>query len=129
MGSIQVSKERKDRVQDFGYRVPRFPADFHLLLQINEPEPRVLNARCTDISSDGVAVEIPEHLSVGVRVNLVLTLPGSSTSLRIAGRVAYQKNDEHGFAFVFSSPEERESVQKHLSSVHLKTLSLPRPRR
>jgi hypothetical protein len=124
-----VTKERKNRVQDFGYRVPRFPADFHLLLQTNEPEPRVLDARCTDISADGIAVQMPEHLSVGVRVTLVLTLPGSSTSLRIGGRVAYQKNDEHGFAFIFSSPQERESVQKHLSSAHLQTLSLPRPRR
>ena len=124
-----MTKERKNRVQDFGYRVPRFPADFQLLLQTNEPEPRVLDARCTDISADGIAVQMPEHLSVGVRVNLVLTLPGSSTSLRIAGRVAYQKKDEHGFAFIFSSPEERESVRKHLSSVQIQTLSLPRPQR
>jgi Tfp pilus assembly protein PilZ len=124
-----VTKERKNRGQDFGYRVPRFPADFDLLLQTSDPEPRVLDARCTDISADGVAVQMPEHLSVGMRVTLVLTLPGTSTSLRVAGRVAYQKNDEHGFAFIFSSPEERESVQKHLSSVHLQTLPLPRPRR
>jgi len=128
-GSIPVTKEPKNRVQDFGYRVPRFPADFHLLLQTNEPEPRVLDARCTDISVDGIAVQMPEHLKVGVRVTLVLTLPGSSTSLRIGGRVAYQRNDEHGFAFIFSSPEERESVQKQLSSAHLQTLSLTRPRR
>jgi Tfp pilus assembly protein PilZ len=124
-----VTKERKNRVQDFGYRVPRFPADFHLLLQTHDPEPRVLDARCTDISAEGLAVQMREHLSVGVRVTLVLTLPGSSTSLRIAGRVAYQKNDEHGLAFVFSSPHERESVKKHLSSVQLRTFTLPRPPR
>ena len=122
-----MSKEQKSRVQEFGYRVPRFPADFHLLLQTGDPEPRVLEARCTDISVDGLAVRMPDRLSVGTRVTLVLTLPGSSTSLRVAGRVIYQKNDEHGLTFVFSSPQERESVGKQLSSVTLRTLSSQRP--
>jgi Tfp pilus assembly protein PilZ len=122
-----VSKERNGRVQEFGYRVPRFPADFQLLLQTGDPEPRVLEARCTDISADGLAVRMSERLSVGTQVTLVLTLPGSSTSLRIAGRVIYQKNDEHGLTFVFSSPQERESVGKHLSSVTLRTLGSRRP--
>lgn len=124
-----MSKEPKSRVQEFGYRAPRVAVDFHLLLQISDPEPRALDARCTDISADGLAVEMPECLTVGTRVTVVLTLPGSSTSLRVAGRVIYQKNGEHGFAFVFSSPDERASVEKHLSSVRLRTVPLPRPPR
>jgi Tfp pilus assembly protein PilZ len=78
---------------------------------------------------DGLAVEMRECLSVGTQVTLMLTLPGSSTSLRVTGKVIYQKNDEHGFAFIFSSPHERESVEKQLSSVPLRTLPLPRPSR
>ncbi len=124
-----MSKERKSRVQEFGYRVPRFPADFRVLLETSEAEPRVLDARCTDISADGLAVQMEECLSVGTQVRLVLRLPGSPTSLRLAGRVTYQKNDEHGFAFIYSSEQERESIEQYLSSLGHRTLPMRRPRR
>lgn len=124
-----MSKEGKGRVQEFGYRAPRFPVDFRLLLETGDTGPRVVDARCTDISADGLAVRMEECLCVGTEVLFMFTLPGSATSLRIAGRVTYQQNGEHGFAFIFASEQERESIQRHLSSLGRRTVPLRRPPR
>ncbi|HYA25159.1 MAG TPA: PilZ domain-containing protein [Terriglobales bacterium] len=120
--------KHNNRIQEFGYRVPRFPADFHFLLQINDPEPRVLDAQCTDISCDGLAAKMAEGLSVGTQVTLMLSLPGQPDILRIGGRVSHQHNREHGFAFLFTSQRERESIQKYVSSFRTRTVGL-RPSR
>jgi len=120
-----MTNPRKTRVQEFGYRVPRFPADFHLLLQTTDPVPRLLDARCKDISEDGLAAQVAESLSVGTRVILMLTLPGSSTSLRIDARVSHQRATEHGFAFICPSQNHRDKIQNYLSSIPTHTVRLP----
>jgi hypothetical protein len=104
-------------VYSFGYRVPRFRADFHLLLQTEDRQPVLLDGRCTDISEDGLGAQFRELLEVGSKVNLILTLPSRSTSLRVAARVTNRKGDFHGFAFVFSSQGEREQVQRYIESL------------
>jgi PilZ domain len=121
-----VSKERKTTVQEYGYRLPRFPADFSLVLQISDPEPRLLDARCRDISEDGIAARVAESLPIGSRVTLLLTLPGKSASLPIAATVSHQDRGEHGFAFKFSSQNEREQVQKYVLSLRSGTFALRR---
>ncbi len=124
---MQVTNKDKTRVQQFGYRTPRFPADFRFLLQVNDPKPRLIDARCVDISSDGLAAKMAESLMVGTQVTLMLALPGNTDTLRVAGRVSHQQSGEHGFAFIFSSQLERESIQKYLASVRTSTLALRRP--
>ncbi|HXW90245.1 MAG TPA: PilZ domain-containing protein [Terriglobales bacterium] len=124
-----MSKEGKSRVQEFGYRAPRFPVEFRVLLETSDTGPQVLVGLCTDISADGLAVRMAECLSVGTQVLFMFTLPGSATSLRVAGRVTYQKDGEHGFAFMFSSDEERDLIQKQLSSLGRRTVPLRRPPR
>lgn len=121
-----MSKQIKNEVQDFGYRLPRFPADFSLLLQISDPQPRLVDARCRDISEDGLAARVPESLSVGMRVTLLLTLPGKSASLPIAATVSHQDRGEHGFAFKFSSQNEREQVQKYVLTLRSGNFALRR---
>lgn len=123
-----MTEKRNNQIQEFGYRVPRFPANFHFLLQINDPKPRLLDAQCTDISCDGLAAKMAEGLGVGTHVTLMLSLPGQSDTLRIAGRVSHQHSGEHGFAFVFTSQRERECVQKYVNSFRTRTISLRRPR-
>jgi len=123
-----MTQKHNNQIQQFGYRVPRFPADFHFLLQINDPKPRILDAQCTDISCDGLAAKMAEGLSVGTQVTLMLSLPGQHDTLRIGGRVSHQHSGEHGFAFVFTSQRERECVQKYVSSFRTKTVGL-RPSR
>lgn len=108
-------KDNPQRVQEFGYRKPRFRADFHILLQTEAPDSRLLDARCTDISEDGLAARVTEPLTLGSHVAFILTLPGSSIPVRIAAIVNNQQQETYGFTFVFSSQAERSLIHGYLA--------------
>lgn len=116
----------KNSVHEFGYRLPRFPADFRLLVQLSDPEPKLLDARCRDISEDGLAAHITESIPVGTRVHLLVTLPGKPVSISVAATVSHQDHGEHGFVFKFSSQNEREQVRKYVLSLRSGTFALRR---
>ncbi|MBZ5653743.1 MAG: PilZ domain-containing protein [Acidobacteriia bacterium] len=119
-------KDNPPRVQEFGYRKPRFRADFHLLLQTEAPNSRVVDARCTDISEDGLAARVTEPLSLGSHVAFILTLPGSSTPVRIAATVNNQQQETYGFTFVFSTQEERNLIHAYLARLQRQASGSPR---
>jgi len=121
-----VSNQRKTAIQDYGYRLPRFCANFSLLLQISDPKPRLIDARCRDISEDGLAARIAESLEVGTRVTLLLTLPGKAASLPIAATVSHQDRGDHGFTFNFLSQDEREEVYKYVLTLRNRNSTSPR---
>lgn len=108
--------EVTDKIYDYGYRTARYSADFHLLLQTDERLPRLLDARCFNLSEDGLALQIAEPMEIGARVMLIMTLPGNSTSMRIAAMVSSRNQDGYGFAFVFSSQNERQYICDYLGS-------------
>jgi hypothetical protein len=105
-----------DKIYDFTYRTPRFPADFRLLLQTDDLPPRLLDARCSNLSEDGLAVEISEPLEIGAKVTLILNLPGEPTAMRIAAKVFNRHPDGYGCAFIFSSESERKYICDYLAS-------------
>ena len=105
-----------DEIYKFGYRAPRYRADFSLLLQTDDRLPSLLDARCIDLSEDGLAAKTKASLQIGAKVTLILTLPGISTSMRIAARVTNRQVDGYGFAFIFSSPNERSYMHEYLES-------------
>ncbi len=107
-----------DNIYSYGYRTPRFRVDFRLLLQTDDSLPRLLDARCTNLSEDGLALELYEPLELDAKVTLILTLPGNSTSMRIAARVINRRQDGYGFAFIFLSHAERKYVCDFLASRH-----------
>jgi hypothetical protein len=108
--------EVTDKIYNYGYRAPRFPADFPLLLQTGDRNPGLLDARCTDFSEDGLAAEINGTLEIGAKVTLLLTLPGTSTSMRILARVTNRQVGGYGFAFIFSTQNERSYMHEYLES-------------
>lgn len=105
-----------DKIYKFGYRAPRYRADFSLLLQTDDRIPTLMDARCIDLSEDGLAVKINASLQIGARVTLILTLPGISTSMRIPARVTNRQLDGYGFAFIFSTQNERSYMHEYLES-------------
>ena len=117
---------KKSRVKEFGYRKPRFRADFRLLMQIEGPGSRLLDARCRDMSEDGLAAQIADRLSVGTHVNFIFTLPAPPTSLRIAAKVSNCNEKSHGFTFIYSSQQERDFIQEYLEYLGLDTVHLTR---
>ena len=105
-----------DKIYDFGYRAPRFRADFRLFLQIDNLHSALLDARCIDLSGDGLAIESGASLETGMVVTLILTLPGTSISRRIAARVTNCRVNRYGFAFIFSSQQEKSYMHEYLDS-------------
>jgi hypothetical protein len=121
-----------DNVSNYEYRSPRFRADFQFAIQIAQPHPAVLNARCIDLSEDGLAAqiagtelratEIRESLEVGAKVTIIMTLPGNSNTTTLAARVTNQKVGSYGFAFIFSSKAERVSMHEYFET-HYRSIS------
>jgi hypothetical protein len=111
-----------DNIYNYGYRVPRFRVDFHLFLQIDDCHPALLEARCTDLSEAGLAAEIKGSFEIGSKVTLILRLPGTSTTMRIAANVIHRQRDGYGFAFAFSSQSQQSSIHEYLESRHSPTV-------
>lgn len=111
-------------IYEFGYRTPRFRADFHFLLQRDGREPHLLDAHCLDISEEGIAAQVAEPLGVGSTVTLILTFPGNSTTWRIPAKVCNRQHEDHGFAFIFSSQSERDDVRRYVASLHGETVRI-----
>jgi hypothetical protein len=106
-----------NEIYNYGYRTPRFPVDFTLILQTDERLPRLLQGRCLDISEDGLAVEVHEPLELGAKLTLILTLPGTASSVKIAAKVSNCHQDGYGVAFIFSSQIERRYIGDYLASL------------
>lgn len=104
-----------ENIRDFEYRAPRFETDFHFLLQ-TELEPRVLYARCYEISECGLVARLSEALHVNTKATLILTLPGDWTTMPIAAIVTRRRGSDHAFAFIFSSTKDREHLRQYLLS-------------
>src|ERR1035438_10137636 len=96
------------KTYQYGYRTPRFAVDFPCLLQTEGPNSLTLQARCLDISEQGIAVQLSEYLSVGAQVTLILTLPGAPRPQRIAAKVSNRQGRDHGMTLIFDS--DRKSV-------------------
>jgi PilZ domain-containing protein len=105
-----------DNIYSYGYRAPRYRADFRLLVQSGDRVPALLDARCTDLSEDGLAAKTKASLEIGTTVTLIMTLPGISNSMRIAARVTNRQVEGYGFAFIFSSHNERSYMHEYLES-------------
>jgi hypothetical protein len=114
-----------DNIYNYGYRVPRFHADFPLFLEIDDRHPALVNARCTDLSEAGLAAKIKGSLEIGAQVTLILTLPGTSTSMRITANVIHRQGNGYGFAFVFSSPSQQSALHEYLESRNRPTVRSP----
>jgi hypothetical protein len=125
--SLVVGSEARvaDKTYNYGYRAPRYRADFRLLLQTGDRGPTLLDARCTDFSEDGLAAEINASLEIGARVTLIVTLPGTSTSMRIAAKITNRQVGGYGFAFIFSSQNERSYMHEYIESRRSTTSGAP----
>lgn len=112
-----------NKISNYEYRTPRFRSDFSLWVQTGDRDPELLEARCKDLSEDGLAAEIlgaemNEPFEIGDRVMLIMTLPGESTTKKVVARVTNQKAGGYGFAFIFSSKAEKTSMHEYFESHH-----------
>lgn len=119
--SIQNNRkleEEVENIREFGYRAPRFCANFRFFVQTS-PDCRVREAQCYELGQTGLAARVSSPLMPGRIVTLLLTLPGQCTTLRISARVIHQQGSDHGFAFIFSGTDEQNYLREYFSCLQL----------
>jgi PilZ domain len=113
-------------VYNYGYRSPRYSADFRLLVHTLGGQPAVLDAHCTMLSEDGLAAEVNGPLEAGMPVTLTFTLPWTTAQLRIDSRVTNRQLNGYGFAFIGCSDQIQLYLRDYLEHQHLGAMWSPR---
>lgn len=121
-----MGPKTQDDIYPFGYRKPRFDLNFSVLLQIDAHPAKVIDARCINISEDGIAIAAMEELVIGSLVTVVMTTPNSSKSIRVRAKVNSRDEKQYGFVFLFASETERQSLHTYLSSIRPEPIRLNR---
>jgi len=117
-----------DNISNYEYRAPRVRVNFPVLVHTSHHRAAILNARCIDLSEDGLAAEllcagilapeIRDSLEVGREVTIIMTLPGHTNTTKLAARVTNHKVGSYGFAFIFSSKAEQDYIHQYFESRH-----------
>ena len=89
----------------FSYRTPRYVVDFPVQL-IHEDI--VFNGRCTEISTDGMQLELQRSLPTGFSGQVCLAWEG--IQLEIGVRLAHTGSRQDALRFVFESEKQRSAV-------------------
>jgi hypothetical protein len=66
--------------------------------------------RSTEFGQDGIGVTLTGSLDVGEVATLELTLPASSTPLRLRALVRYRDGLRHGFEFLARDEIQRDAI-------------------
>jgi c-di-GMP-binding flagellar brake protein YcgR len=114
-GIQMKSDDNAGPVRSFGFRAPRVSADFSFFVDVTATGERY-EARCTDISEDGLAAELPQSIGPRTEVTISMLLPGATTLLQVQGSVEYSQECGCGVNFLNLSAEERKQIQRFVQS-------------
>jgi hypothetical protein len=99
-------------MRKFDYRAPRFTADLRVRLTLADS---TQICRCTEISTDGMRLEVSEPLPLDAGGAVQVTFQNASLDLPV--RVARCGTGCDGVAFVYGSDEERDEVIRFIALV------------
>ncbi|MGA9798736.1 MAG: PilZ domain-containing protein [Terriglobales bacterium] len=125
LNDLQMSEE-SNTVRQFSYRGLRLFADFPVQLRTDEAESGRADARCVDISEEGMAVYSVVPLAIGARVVLRATFPQSNEPVTLFARVVNCHNEVYGLRFIFSSQGEKDAVSEFLATLNNDALPIRR---
>jgi len=94
-------------MQKFTYRTPRFPVDLPLRLTL---EGTTIDARCREISREGMQLEVRQPLPANCRATVSLTY--QNLALEIPVEVAHSGSSQEGVKFIFTSEKQRSEVAR-----------------
>jgi hypothetical protein len=94
-------------MQKFEYRNPRYLVDIPVLLTVQNS---IIPGRCTEISKEGMTVELREPVPVETRATVSLSY--KELSLLMSVRVAHSGTGCDGLKFLLESEEDRISVER-----------------
>ena len=109
------SDKNADSVRPFGFRAPRVATNFSFFLEMPATGERY-EARCTDISEDGLAAELHQPIEPKTEVTIMMLLPGGTTLLQVRGSVEYNQECRCGVNFLNLSAEDREQIRVFIQS-------------
>jgi hypothetical protein len=92
-------------MQKFEFRGPRFPADLPVQLTI---EDSTLAGRCTEISKEGMRLEVGQALESNALGTVSMNYLGQTLEFRV--RVAHVGPANSGLEFIYSSDAERTAM-------------------
>jgi hypothetical protein len=94
-------------------RYPRFPLDIRVSAKVFRPNAPVdLWGRSIEFGQDGIGVTLTGELEPGEVATLELTLPASSTPLKLRALVRYRDGLRHGFEFLARDDMQREIIRR-----------------
>ena len=89
----------------FNYRTPRYVVDLPIRLVLDD---FVIDARCKEISRDGMQLEVGQSLPSDFHGLALLEWHGARLELRV--RIAHTGAPQDAVRFVFESEKERNAV-------------------
>lgn len=94
-------------------RYPRYPLDIRVSAKVFRPAaPIELWGRSIEFGQDGIGVTLTGELETGEVATLELTLPASSTPLKLRALVRYRDGLRHGFEFLARDEIQREVIRR-----------------
>src|SRR5215470_15443826 len=94
-------------------RFPRYPMDIRVSARVFRADSQVeLWGRSIEIGQDGIGVTLTGELEAGEVATLELTLPASTTPLKLRALVRYRDGLRHGFEFLARDEIQREVIRR-----------------
>lgn len=94
-------------------RFPRYPLDIRVSAKVFRTDaPITLWGRSIEFGQDGIGVTLTGELDPGEVATLELTLPASTTPLKLRALVRYRDGLRHGFEFLARDEMQREAIRR-----------------
>jgi hypothetical protein len=94
-------------------RFPRYPLDIRVSAKVfRAAAPITLWGRSIEFGQDGIGVTLTGELDPGEVATLDLTLPASTTPLKLRALVRYRDGLRHGFEFLARDEMQREAIRR-----------------
>jgi hypothetical protein len=94
-------------------RFPRYSMDVRVSAKVFRKDTAFeIWGRSIEFGQDGIGITLTGQLEPGEVATLELTLPGSSTLLRLRGLVRYRDGLRHGFEFLARDELQRQAIQR-----------------
>lgn len=109
-GVLKIAQTGEQSEYAVRRRFPRYRTN--LPVRIRDRQQRTLDGWCFVIAEGGLGAHLPEPISEGSIVQLVLALSAYSTPLKVLAVVRHQLDRQHGFEFLSLTEDERLSVRQ-----------------
>lgn len=92
-------------MRKFDYRAPRYSVELPVRLTVDDA---IYIGRCTEISTEGIRLELDQPFETGITGVVRLSERGMTADIPV--RVCYSNSDHVGLKFLYDSDEQHEEI-------------------